>query len=527
MSDYLVRNLKIDIDDPLEKLHALCAKKLRISQSDLDLTIIKESLDARKNRQAQFVYQVQARVPRVLPGRLLKDPDISLFDEKPYIYPHLEGTLQDRPIVVGFGPAGMLAGLVLAKAGARPLIIEQGNPVHERTRDVEALWKDRRLNPGSNVQFGEGGAGTFSDGKLTSRSKDPRLRTVLEVFAQMGAPDVIQFAQKPHIGTDILRDVVVRIREEIKALGGQVSFGLRMEDLEIKEGRVAGILTSQGLIRSSHVLLGLGHSARQTFYALDKSGVTMSPKPFAMGFRIEHAQAHIDRAQYGDLAGHPRLGAASYQLNVKMEEKSAYTFCMCPGGRVVLAASEPGRLVTNGMSYHARNLPNANSALLVNVGPEDYGQGLFAGLEFQRLIEERTFELGGSSWDAPVQRVRDFLEATPSKSLGDLVPSYAPGVRLADLSAIYPPKITQALREGLSLMEDRLTGFTGSDALLTGSETRSSSPVRIDRGSDLQSLSVRGLYPIGEGAGYAGGIMSAAIDGIKAAEAVICHMNGA
>ncbi len=443
-----------------------------------------------------------------------------------------------RPLVIGMGPCGLFAGLILAQMGLRPIILERGKNVRERTVDTFGLWRKKILNPESNVQFGEGGAGTFSDGKLYSQISDKRHygRKVLTEFVKAGAPEEILYVSKPHIGTFRLVSMVENMRADIEALGGEIRFSHRVDDVLIETDAsgaraVRGVVLADGEeIRADHVVMALGHSARDTFFMLHERGVFLEAKPFSIGFRIEHPQSLIDRARFGPQAGHPILGAADYKLVHHCRNgRSVYSFCMCPGGTVVAAASEPGRVVTNGMSQYSRNERNANAAIVVGITPEDYAEfdssgSPLAGIALQRHWEEQAFRLGGESYDAPGQLVGDFLRKRASTEFGSVQPSYTPGVKLGDLSAALPRYAIDAIREALPAFDRQIKGFAMDDAVLTGVETRTSSPVRMTRGVDGQSLNTRGLFPAGEGAGYAGGILSAAVDGIKAAEAVAMDM---
>jgi uncharacterized FAD-dependent dehydrogenase len=432
--------------------------------------------------------------------------------------------LASRPLIVGFGPAGIFAALILAQSGFRPIVLERGKAVRERTQDTWGLWRKKVLDPESNVQFGEGGAGTFSDGKLYSQIKDPRQhgRKVLEEFVKAGAPEEILYVNKPHIGTFRLVGMVEQMRREIERLGGEVRFQQRVTGVRIEAGRVRGVTLAAGEeLACEQLILALGHSARDTFEMLEQAGVCMEAKAFSIGFRIEHPQALIDKARFGAHAGNPALGAADYKLVHHCRNgRSVYSFCMCPGGTVVAATSEEKRVVTNGMSQYSRNERNANAGIVVGITPLDYPGGPLAGIALQRELESRAFELGGGSYEAPAQLVGDFLAGRPSSHLGSVMPSYQPGVRLTDLSTALPDYAIAAIREALPAFERQIRGFAMADALLTGVETRTSSPLRITRGADYQSLNVRGLYPAGEGAGYAGGILSAGVDGIRVAEAL-------
>jgi len=501
---------------------------LGIGQTDLIAYVIaRRGYDARKPDHTVLVYtlDVTAKHPETLLKRHHKNPRIMKCPDTHYqlVMPAARPP-RPRPVVIGLGPAGLFAGLVLAQMGFCPIILERGKTVRERTQDTFALWRQRVLNPESNVQFGEGGAGTFSDGKLHSQISDPHHygHKVLEEFVKAGAPPEILYVSKPHVGTFRLVGVVERMRATIEALGGTIHFQSRVTDIDRDQGAVRGVTLADGRsIATDHVILAIGHSARDTFQMLWDRGVFLEAKPFSIGFRIEHPQSLIDRCRFGRHAGHPRLGAADYKLaHHGRNGRSVYSFCMCPGGTVVAATSEPGRVVTNGMSQYSRNERNANSAIVVGITPADFPGHPLAGIAFQRHWEERAYDLGGGTYEAPAQRLGDFLRGQPSTGPGSVAPSYQPGVRWGDLSHALPDYAIIALREALPAFAHKIAGFTLPDAVLTGVETRTSAPIRITRNEDHQSCNTRGLYPTGEGAGYAGGILSAAVDGIKAAEAV-------
>ena len=426
--------------------------------------------------------------------------------------------------MVGFGPCGIFAALVLAQMGFKPIVLERGKHVRERTQDTWGLWRKKILNPEYNVQFGEGGAGTFSDGKLWTQVKDPKFygRKVLNEFVKAGAPAEILYVAKPHIGTFRLVGVVEKMRQEIIELGGEIRFGQKVNGFEIAHDQIQAVkIEGRPDLPASHVVLALGHSARDTFQALHDAGVYMEAKPFSVGFRIEHPQSLIDKARLGPHAGNPLIGAADYKLvHHAKNGRSVYSFCMCPGGTVVAATSEPNRVVTNGMSQYSRNERNANAGIVVGITPDDYPGGPMAGIEFQRALESKAYELGGSTYEAPGQLVGDFLAGKASTEFASVLPSYKPGVHLTDLASSLPDYCIEAIREAIPAFEKQIPGFSFKDAVLTGVETRTSSPLRITRGTNYQSMNIKGLYPAGEGAGYAGGIMSAGIDGIKVAEAV-------
>ena len=519
----LVRNLRLEAGEELSALRKKCAKKLRLQESEiLDLRLVKRSLDARKKNDIHYVCSAALTLRHGEERTLLNGcRDAEAYTPPVYEIPRVR--ISERPVVAGFGPAGMFAALVLARAGARPLVIERGQEAPKRAEAVEAFRAGGALDPESNVQFGEGGAGTFSDGKLNTGTHDRRMFWVLREFAAHGAPESVTWDAKPHIGTDILIDVVQRIRREIIALGGEVRFETRLDGLEIEGGALRGVIvTHRGraeTIPCRHLILAIGHSARDSFAWLHDMGVPMERKPFSMGVRIEHKQTMIDEAQYGRPRGN--LPPADYSLHIRLPDgTSAYTFCMCPGGQVFAAASEVGGVVTNGMSYSGRGGENANAALLVTLHTEDFpGEGVLAGMEWQREIERAAYACTGS-YRAPAQLVGDFLKNRPSTGARSVTPSYAPGVVWGDLHEVLPARITDVLQNAIPALGRKLRGFDDPDAVLTGPETRSSSPVRILRDETMQSA-VRGLYPCGEGAGYAGGITSAAVDGLRCAEGVL------
>ncbi len=519
----LIRNLRMETEEKTEDLRRKTAKKLRVRETDiLELHPVKRSLDARKKNDIHYTCSVAVQL-RTSEEKILDRGDKDLLPYTPPVYDIPLTDSEERPVVTGFGPAGMFAALVLARAGARPIVVERGQEALKRKEAVENFRRNGCLNTESNVQFGEGGAGTFSDGKLNTGTHDRRMFWVLKEFAGHGAPESIQFDAKPHIGTDILIEVVQNIRREIVALGGEVRFETRLDGLEIRDGRLCGIrITRDGKTEAMpcrHMILAIGHSARDSFTWLYGMGMPMERKPFSMGVRIEHRQTQIDQAQYG--RERRELPPADYSLHVRFPDgSSAYTFCMCPGGQVFASASEAETIVTNGMSYSRRDGENANAALLVTLGTEDFpGDGVLAGMEWQRQIERDAFAYTGS-YRAPAQLVGDFLAGKPSKGPGSVIPSYTPGVFWGDMRKVLPEKITDVLSRAIPALGRKLKNFDDPEAVLTGPETRSSSPVRIMRDDSLQS-SFRGIYPCGEGAGYAGGITSAAVDGMRCAEAIL------
>jgi uncharacterized FAD-dependent dehydrogenase len=524
-----VTGLVLPIDHDSARLRAAVAAQAGVAETALgDVTVFRRAWDARKKSAIKLVYTVDFSVPDEAAVLALGDPAITTTPDTGYKFVASPPKPAKRPVVIGTGPCGIFAALILAQMGLKPIILERGRMVRQRTKDTWALWRKSVLNPESNVQFGEGGAGTFSDGKLYSQIKDPKHlgRKVLTEFVTAGAPEEILYVAKPHIGTFRLVGMVEAMRANIEALGGTYFFSSHVTDLEITAGQVRGVHLKDGrFIEADHVVLAIGHSARDTFEMLHRRGVFMEPKPFSVGFRIEHPQSMIDRHRFGAAAGNPILGAADYKLvHHASNGRSVYSFCMCPGGTVVAATSEPGRVVTNGMSQYSRNERNANAGIVVGIDARDYPGDVLAGVEFQRRWESAAFVAGGETYAAPGQLVGDFLAGRASTALGDVVPSYKPGVTPTDLAACLPDYAIEAIREALPAFGRQISGFDRPDAVLTGVETRTSAPLRITRGKDFQSLNTRGLFPAGEGAGYAGGILSAGVDGIKVAEAVALAM---
>lgn len=521
-------NMRVPLHEN-RSISQLAAKRLKLPpQALLEVVIVRKAIDARRKNNISFVYSldVKTTVPegQVL-SSLKSDKDVSITQEQnsEKIVPG-EMKLEERPVVIGLGPAGMLAALTLAQHGYRPLVLERGRDVEKRTKDVAKFWKTGEFDETSNVQFGEGGAGTFSDGKLTTRVNDPLMHHVLDLLVKAGAPPEIMYMHKPHIGTDKLRGVVKQIRQQIIELGGQVEFESKVTDVAIQDGKLKGItVNGSRYIPCSIALFAIGHSARDTYTMLYQRGIGMEAKPFAIGVRIEHPQELIDQSQYGISAGHPNLSAADYGLvyHAKETGRTAYSFCMCPGGLVVAAASEKGGVVTNGMSLYNRGSGVSNSALVVNVNPEDFGSDVLAGIEFQRKYEKLAFKCGGSNYHAPLQTVGDFLANKVGSTNFQTKPSYRPGVRAGDLRQCLPDFVVDTLAEALPDFDRKIKGFAHPDAILTGVETRTSAPVRIIRNNEYMSINTQGFYPIGEGAGYAGGIMSAALDGLNSAIAII------
>ena len=539
-----ITELRLPLDHAEAALRVAVLARLGIADGALkSFTVFKRAWDARKKTAIVLSYTIDCEVEGeagVL-ARFAGDPHVRVSPDTGYKFVgHAPADFaargRPRPVVIGFGPCGIFAALILAQMGLRPLVLERGKEVRERTKDTWGLWRKSVLNPESNVQFGEGGAGTFSDGKLWSQISDPRhlTRKVLTEFVKAGAPEEILYVAKPHIGTFRLVGMVEKLRADIEALGGEIRFQQHVTDVHIEAGQVRGLTLASGeQIEAEHVVLALGHSARDTFAMLQQRGVYLEAKPFSVGFRIEHPQGVIDRARFGPSAGHPILGAADYKLvHHAGNGRAVYSFCMCPGGTVVAATSEPNRVVTNGMSQYSRNERNANAGIVVGINPQDYRQdgkvdgpvNPLDGVAFQRIWESRAFELGNGNYLAPGQLVGDFIKRQKSAVFGSVLPSYKPGVHLTDLADPKQPSlpvyVLDAIREALPAFERQIKGFSMPDAVLTGVETRTSSPLRITRGRDHQSLNTRGLYPAGEGAGYAGGIMSAGVDGIEVAESV-------
>ena len=517
-----ISQIKVSLDDISRPPEQLAARALRLRPEEIiSARIFKKSIDARDKRDVHFSLTIDAELKR-MPARLPKGAEI-LPDRAPVPEVRAAKPMRHRPVVAGMGPAGLFAALRLAQAGLNPLVVERGRDVDSRAKDVERFWSGGTFDPASNVQFGEGGAGTFSDGKLNSGIKSPFSREVLETFVRMGAPEEILYQAKPHIGTDHLRTVVRNMRMEIIRLGGEVRFETKLDGLRFSDGQLSGVTLNGEHFETNHLVLAIGHSARDTFEMLFESGIFMEQKAFSIGARIEHKQLLVNRAQYGPAASHPALGAADYKLSCHLPDgRAAYTFCMCPGGQVVAAASEAGGAVVNGMSLFARDGENANSALLVSVGPGDFGgDDPLAGVRFQRKWEQAAFALGGGNYRAPAQLAGDFLAGRASTGPGKVIPSYRPGVTWTDLAGCLPDYVASDMRQAITQFDRKLRGFADPEAVLTGVETRSSSPVRITRNESCCSLSLNGLYPAGEGAGYAGGILSAAVDGIRCAEAVL------
>ena len=531
-----LNEVKLPLDHSEEELHAAVADRLSIKVEELlHCKVFRRAVDARKRSAIQLTYTLDIEVKdetAVLNGneKLRQSGRIALSPDTTYHFvTKAPQQLQGRPVVIGTGPCGLFAGLLLSQMGFKPIILEQGKIVRERTKDTWGFWRNSVFKPNSNVQFGEGGAGTFSDGKLYSQIKDKRhlSRKVLTEFVKAGAPEEILYVAKPHIGTFRLVKIVENMRATIESSGGEFRFQTKVTDLVLENKRVMGVkLANDELISSNHVVLAVGHSARDTFRMLQDQGVYVEAKPFSIGFRIEHPQSLIDGVRWGDSAGHELLGAADYKLVHHCKNgRSVYSFCMCPGGTVVAATSEEGHVVTNGMSQYSRKERNANAGIVVGITPEqDYPGDALAGIDFQRRWEVAAFKAGGENYKAPAQKVGDFLAGKASTSLGSVIPSYTPGITMTDLSSCVPAYAVEAIREAIPAFDRKIKGYAMKDALLTGVETRTSSPIRIKRNAEYESINTSGLYPAGEGAGYAGGILSAAVDGIEVAEAVAQSM---
>ncbi|WP_210472652.1 NAD(P)/FAD-dependent oxidoreductase [Vibrio crassostreae] len=525
--------IKLPLDHEESAIQDAIEAKLGINSNQvLSFNIFKRGYDARKKSKILLIYTLDVLVENEaeLLEAFISDPHVKVTPDMEYKFVAKAVENQtERPVVIGFGPCGLFAGLVLAQMGFNPIIVERGKEVRERTKDTFGFWRKRTLNTESNVQFGEGGAGTFSDGKLYSQVKDPKHygRKVIEEFVAAGAPEEILYVSKPHIGTFKLVTMIEKMRASIIELGGEIRFSTRVDDVHMEDGQITGLTLSNGEeIKSRHVVLAVGHSARDTFEMLYDRGVYMEAKPFSVGFRIEHKQSMIDEARFGKNAGNPILGAADYKLVHHCKNgRTVYSFCMCPGGTVVAATSEEGRVVTNGMSQYSRAERNANSAIVVGIDPErDYPGDALAGIRLQRELESGAYVLGGENYDAPAQKIGDFLKGRDPSAIGEVQPSFTPGIHLTDISKALPDFAIEAIREAIPAFEKKIKGFSTPDGLLTGVETRTSSPVCIKRGKDYQSINLKGFFPAGEGAGYAGGILSAGIDGIKVAEALALSM---
>lgn len=520
-----ISQIRINIDDKYDKAITKAISMLGIKQSSVTMSdISKVSIDARHGK-VSLVCSVALSTDLDEDNLVKKinNPNIKAQLPSSLDIPQKDCKSQFRPVVVGFGPAGMFCSLVLARAGLRPIIIERGPDIDKRTKDVEEFWAKGTLNPSSNVQFGEGGAGTFSDGKLVTRINNPLCDFILKEFVNHGAPDDILYKAKPHVGTDLLTGIVKSIRQEILSLGGEIYFNTLAHKFNISSGKIKSVLTDTGLnIETDNVILAIGHSARDTFESIINDNIKVAPKPFSIGVRIEHLQDDINKGLYGQYAGHPALANGEYQLSHRQPDgRAVYTFCMCPGGFVVPSSSEQDSVVVNGMSLHARDSKNSNCGLVVSVSSEDYGKNILDGINFQRELEKAAFVIGGQNYKAPAQTVDNFLKETPGININKVTPSYSIGVEPADFNKILPKYITDSMKTGLQFFDKKLRGFSSPDSVLTGVETRTSSPIRILRNEDLCSENVEGLYPCGEGAGYAGGITSSAVDGVKVALKII------
>ncbi len=529
-----LNQVKLKLDHTDDAIEQFVVDKLSILPINIvDIHIFKRSYDARKSNVITLIYTLDITLQAINEDNILlhfeKDQNVRPSPDTTYQYvARAPENLSERPIVIGMGPCGLFSALILAQMGFKPIVLERGKAVHQRTKDTFRFWRTGQLNTESNVQFGEGGAGTFSDGKLYSQVKDPDFLglKVKQEFIAAGAPKEIIYVSKPHIGTFKLVTMVEKMRRKIIALGGEIRFETRVDEINIKNKTVTGVRLANGeIIESQHVVLAIGHSARDTIHMLHKKGVHLEPQSFSIGFRIEHKQAMIDQCRFGINAGHPLLGAADYKLvHHAKNGRSVYSFCMCPGGVVVAAASEEHAVVTNGMSQYSRSERNANSAIVVGIHPNDFNNDPLQGIELQRKLERNAYVMGGSNYDAPAQMVGDFLAGKDPKEFTNIVPSYKPNVKMTNLANSLPDFAIVAIREALPEFDKKIKGFAKANTILTGVETRTSSPVQIKRGKDFQSINTKGLYPGGEGAGYAGGILSAGIDGIKIAEAVALNM---
>ncbi len=519
----IISNIKTGLNKSREDILDTARKVARLKPEQIQESyLVKSSVDARKKNNIHIVSSV-CIIAKGDEARLVKQAgskDVQLQKNEELTFNCGSAKLKNPPVIVGFGPAGMFAGLVLARLGYEPIILERGGDVDSRVAAVEDFWNNRKLSTQSNVQFGEGGAGTFSDGKLTTRISDPRCGYILEELIRHGAPEEIRYKQKPHVGTDNLRHVVKAIRQEIIDLGGQVRFGVKMENIIRKNGKICAVKTSEGEIATEQLVLAIGHSARDTFEMLLDEQVFLEQKPFSVGVRVEHPQTLIDEGLYGSYSGHPALPKGEYQLSHRLNGRGVYTFCMCPGGVVVPSSSEEDTVVTNGMSHFARDGENANSAVVVSVDSSDFGTGPLAGVAFQRELERKAFELAGKTYEAPAQTVQGYLHGKYSLDKCSTKPSFACGVVERDLNKLFPEQINQMLHLGFGVFNGKIRGFGGERAVITGPETRTSSPVRITRNEELQAIGIEGLYPCGEGAGYAGGIVSAAVDGVRIAQKI-------
>lgn len=516
----IVNNIKLSVDTPKDDAIEIAVKKLKLPKKDIESAFIhKMSVDARGD--IKFVYSVGVQLRDISREQQFagKNKDISVKYQQPLVIGQGNAELKARPVICGLGPAGLFCGLILARQGFRPVVLEQGEDVDTRTQTVKRFEKEGILNTRSNIQFGEGGAGTFSDGKLTTRIGDARCGFVTDTLVEFGAPQDIKHIAKPHIGTDLLVGVIKNIRNEIICLGGEVRFGTKLTDINAKNGKVVSVMTDSGEIETQVVVMATGHSARDTFFMLKEKGLAMEAKPFSVGVRIESLQEDIDKGLYHSLAGHKALPKGEYQLSHHTKTRGVYTFCMCPGGNVVAAASEEDTVVVNGMSLHARDGKNANSALVVSVGPEDFAGDFTKAIAFQRQMEKQAFEIGGKNYKAPAQSVGNFLNGKTGIGKSRVQPTYPLGIAECDMAQLFPQQITECLKEAMPVLNRKLNGFAAADSIITGVETRTSSPVRILRGENFQS-NVRGVYPCGEGAGYAGGIMSAAVDGVRVAQQI-------